>query len=126
VEVLASRVLLRPVDYQRSLAFYAATVGLPVYREFAGGTVFFLGGGYLELSGRGEPAPADDKLSLWLQVRDIDAEWSRLTALGVDAVEAPLDKPWGLREARLRDPDGVLLVLVEVPEEHPLRRDTRR
>jgi catechol 2,3-dioxygenase-like lactoylglutathione lyase family enzyme len=125
VEVLASRVLLRPVDYDRSRAFYAETLGLHIFREFAGGTVFFLGGGYLELSGTGAPPAAGDKISLWLQVRDVDGEWARLGTLGVDAVEAPVDKPWGLREARLRDPDGLLLVLVEVPDTHPLRRDSR-
>jgi catechol 2,3-dioxygenase-like lactoylglutathione lyase family enzyme len=125
VEVLASRVLLRPADFERSYAFYARTVGLHLFREFAGGAVFFLGGGYLELSGRAGPPAAADKISLWLQVRDVDAEWARLRALGVDEVEAPVDKSWGLREARLRDPDGVLLVLVEVPDAHPLRRDPR-
>ena len=125
MDVLASRVLLRPVDFDRTRAFYARTLGLHVFREFAGGAVFFLGGGYLELSGGGEPA-AGDKISLWLQVRDVDAEWDRLAAAGVDRVEAPVDKSWGLREARLRDPDGVLIVLVEVPEGHPLRRDPRR
>ncbi len=125
MDVLASRVLLRPADYDRSRAFYAQTLGLHIFREFAGGTVFFLGGGYLELSGAGAAPAAGDKTSLWLQVRDVDAEWARLAALGVEAVEAPVDKPWGLREARLRDPDGVLLVLVEVPDTHPLRRDPR-
>ena len=126
MDVLASRVLLRPGDFERSRAFYAGTLGLAVFREFAGGVVFFLGGGYLEVSGAGgPPAPSPDKLSLWLQVRDVDAEWERLAAAGVDRVEPPVDKPWGLREARLRDPDGVLLVLVQVPEGHPLRRDPR-
>ena len=125
MEVLASRVLLKPVDFARSCDFYAHTLGLHLFREYAGGAVFFLGGGYLELSGSGAPRASGDKISLWLQVRDIDAEWDRLEAAGVDQVEAPVDKAWGLREARLRDPDGVLLVLVQVPEGHPLRRDSR-
>jgi hypothetical protein len=34
-------------------------------------------------------------------------------------------EPWGLVEAWLADPDGVRLVLVEVPADHPLRRDPR-
>lgn len=126
VDVLAARVLLRPVDFDRSVAFYGQTLGLHLFREFSGGAVFFMGGGYLELSGRDGPAAAEgDKTSLWLQVPDVDAEWERLSGLGVDEVEAPVDKPWGLREARLRDPDGVLLVLVQVPADHPLRRDRR-
>jgi catechol 2,3-dioxygenase-like lactoylglutathione lyase family enzyme len=121
VEVLQSRVLYRPVDYGRSVAFYRDTVGLHIYREWVTGTVFFLGGGLLELSRSAGPL-TDDKLSLWLHVRDVDAEFARLRAEGVEVVEAPVTEPWGLREARVRDPDGLLLVLVEVLPDHPMRR----
>jgi hypothetical protein len=31
-------------------------------------------------------------------------------------------KPWGLREMTVRDPDGLTLIFVEVPPEHPRRR----
>ena len=118
--MLQSRVLYRPVDYERSVAFYRDVVGLHTFREWATGTVFFLGGGLLEISRSADPVN-DDKLSLWLQVRDLDSEFARLQAAGVTVVEAPVDEPWGLREARLRDPDGLLLVLVEIPPEHPMR-----
>lgn len=128
MEVLSSRVLLRPADFERSRRFYVDVVGLRVYREFGSGdhrgVVLFTGGGFLELSGRA-PEPAGEKLSLWWQVPDVDAEHERLAAAGVEVVERPVVKPWGLREARLRDPDGLLLVLVQVPEDHPLRRDVR-
>jgi len=128
VEVLASRVLLNPTDFDRSFEFYNRTLGLYIFREWGRGATrgaaFFLGGGYLELSGRA-PAPVDGNVGLWLQVRDVDDEHERLAAAGVDVVEPPVDKPWGLREARVRDPDGLLLVLVQVPDDHPLRRDTR-
>jgi catechol 2,3-dioxygenase-like lactoylglutathione lyase family enzyme len=121
VEVLQSRVLYRPVHYQRSVAFYRDVLGLAIFREWASGTVFFLGGGLLELSRSAGPV-SDDKFSLWLQVRDVDAEFDRLAALGVEVVEAPVDEPWGLREGRIRDPDGLMLVIVEVLPDHPLRR----
>ena len=121
MEVLQSRVLYRPVHYSDTVAFYRDVVGLHTYREWGTGTVFFLGGGLLEISGSAGPVTGD-KLSLWLQVRDVDAEFARLQAAGVTVVEEPVDKPWGLREARLRDPDGLLLVLVEIPPEHPMRR----
>ncbi|HTC81159.1 MAG TPA: VOC family protein [Acidimicrobiia bacterium] len=121
MEVLQSRVLYRPVDYERSVAFYRDVLGLHIYREWATGTVFFLGGGLLELSRSADPV-TDDKLSLWLQVRDVDAEFARLNSAGVTVVEAPVDEPWGLREARVRDPDGLMLVLVEIPPDHPMRR----
>lgn len=121
MEVLQSRVLLRPVDYDRSIAFYRDVVGLHIYREWATGTVFFLGGGLLELSRSAGPV-TDDKISLWLHVRHVDAEFARLAAEGVTVVEAPVDQPWGLREGRLRDPDGLMLVLIEVLPDHPMRR----
>ena len=121
MEVLQSRVLLRPVDYERSVAFYRDVLGLHTYREWVTGTVLFLGGGLLELSRSAGPV-VDDKISLWLQVRDVDAEFDRLAAAGVEVVEPPVDEPWGLREARVRDPDGLMLVLVEIPPDHPMRR----
>ena len=121
MEVLQSRVLYRPVDYETSVAFYRDVVGLHVFREWGSGTVFFLGGGLLELSRSAGPV-SGDKLSLWLHVRDVDAEFARLAAAGVEIVEAPVDEPWGLREARIRDPDGLVLVLVEIPPSHPMRR----
>ncbi|MCA9529359.1 MAG: VOC family protein [Myxococcales bacterium] len=130
MEVLSSRVLIRPRDFAASARFYRETVGLAVYREFGSrGLVFFAGGGFLELSGERGPAPGgatQTPFALWLQVRDVRAEHARLAALGVPVDEPPVRKPWGLVEARLRDPDGLLLVLVEIPDDHPLRRDTRR
>ena len=124
MEVLSSRVLLRPTDFEQSFRFYAEILGLHIYREWvsgsARGVVFFLGGGFLELSGSSE-APCSEKVSLWLQVRDVNAVGRELENSGVDIVEAPVDKPWGLREMRVQDPDGVRLVIVEVPEDHPLR-----
>ena len=50
----------------------------------------------------------------------MDAVGHELEEAGVDIIELPTDKPWGLREMRIGDPDG--LRIVEVPEDHPLRR----
>lgn len=125
MEVLSSRVLLRPVDLERSLAFYGETLGLAVYREFGAGSqrgvVFFAGGGFLEVSGRA-PGPAGPNVALWLQVRDVDAVHADLVARGVGILRSPVLEPWGLRELWIEDPDGVRIALIEVPEEHPLRR----
>lgn len=127
MEVLSSRVLLRPTHPERSRAFYGDVLGLAVYREFGPpehrGVVYFLGNGLLEVSGRSEEPPRG--MSLWVQVRDLDAEHDRLAAAGVPVRRAPRVEPWGLREMWIEDPDGVRIVLVEVPEDHPLRRDAR-
>ena len=122
--MLSSRVLLRPANFERSFRFYTQTLDLHVYREWGSGStrgvVFFLGGGFLELSGTSD-APSSEKVSLWLQVRDVDAVGHELDEAGVAIVEPPIDKPWGLREMRVQDPDGVKLIIVEVPKDHPLR-----
>jgi predicted enzyme related to lactoylglutathione lyase len=123
--VLSSRVLLRPKDFERSFRFYAESLGLHVYREWNSGStrgvVFFLGGGFLELSGSSRTG-SSESVGLWLQVRDVDAVGREPQEAGVDIIELPTDKPWGLREMQIRDPDGLRIVIVEVPETHPLRR----
>ena len=124
IEVLSSRVLLRPTDLARSQRFYGQTLGLAIYREFGDGpsrgVVYFLGGGFLEVSGRADASGS--QVQLWLQVRDVDAVHTELTSAGVDILRPPLDEPWGLREMWIADPDGIRIVIVEVPDEHPLRR----
>jgi predicted enzyme related to lactoylglutathione lyase len=125
VEVLSSRVLLHPVDFERSRRFYADTLGLPIFREFGEGVitgvVFFLGIGFLELSGHAD-APAGPNVALWLQVRDVRATHETLCAAGAPIVTPPARQPWGLVEMWIEDPDGVRIAVIEVPEDHPLRR----
>lgn len=125
LEVLSSRVLLRPVDLDRSVAFYRDTLGLPIFREFGEppyyGVVFFTGNGLLELSGRSDSPPGDN-IELWFQVRDVDATHTQLDAAGVTILREPRTEPWGLREMWIADPDGVRIAVVEVPPDHPLRK----
>jgi catechol 2,3-dioxygenase-like lactoylglutathione lyase family enzyme len=128
MEVLGSRILLRPSQPERSRRFYRDTLGLAVYREFGPpddpGLVFFLGGGFLEISGRSTSAPGNG-LAIWIQVRDVVAEYRRLLDEGVSVVREPRQEAWGLVELWIEGPDGVPIVLVEVPQDHPLRRDKR-
>jgi predicted enzyme related to lactoylglutathione lyase len=127
MDVLSSRVLLRPSDPARSRAFYGDVLGLAVYREFGPpehrGVVFFLGNGLLEVSGQADAAPRG--LALWLQVRDLAAEHARLVTAGAPVLRPPQREAWGLDEMWIADPDGVRIVLVEIPADHPLRRDQR-
>ena len=128
VEVLSSRILLRPSDLGRSRHFYRDVLGLAIYREFGSptdpGVVFFLGPGLLEISGHSAGA-AGQSVMIWLQVRDVQAEHERLAAAGVRILREPVVEPWGLTEMWIEDPDGVRIVVVEVPADHPLRRDPR-
>ncbi|HEU5474486.1 MAG TPA: VOC family protein [Actinophytocola sp.] len=124
MEFLSSRVLLRPRDRDRSVAFYRDVLGLAVYREFPGGTVFFTGTGLLEVSGKGEAGPGPD-VGLWLQVRDLAGTAAELARRQVPVLREPREEPWGLHEMWISDPDGLRIVLVEIPEDHPLRRDQR-
>lgn len=128
MDVLSSRVLLRPVDPERSRSFYRDVLGLAVHREFGPtetpSTVFYLGNGLLEVSGRSE-ATEVPALSLWLQVRDVEAEYTRVVERGAEGLRPPQKEFWGLVEAWICDPDGVRIVLVQIPEDHPLRRDQR-
>jgi catechol 2,3-dioxygenase-like lactoylglutathione lyase family enzyme len=120
MEVLSSRILLRPKNFTATAHFYRDVLGLHVYREFGSGVVFFLGGGYLEVSRQSDEG-SGGKLELWMQVRDVDCVHAELAELAVEILEPPADKPWGLREMRIRDPDGVGIYVVQVPDDHPLR-----
>lgn len=129
MHVLQSRVLIRPADFDRSVAFYEQALGLVRYREWGSaphrGVVYFLGGGYLELAETAAPAGGDHRLRLWLQVADAGEAHRELLTAGVAVVHPPRSMPWGLIEMPVVDPDGLELVIVQTPDDHPLRRDVR-
>jgi predicted enzyme related to lactoylglutathione lyase len=125
MDVLSSRILLRPTDLERSRAFYRDVLGLGIYREFGTGdhrgTVFFLGGGFLEVSAGSPVAPDPAPVQLWMQVRDLAAAHKELVDRGATIVREPRREPWGLDEMWIADPDGLRICVVEVPEDHPIR-----
>src|SRR5699024_9224995 len=107
------------------------TLGLAIFREVGPpenpGSVFLCGNGLLELSGHAAETAgaAVPHLSLWLQVGDVAAEYDRLEHEGATTLRGPKTEPWELIEAWIADPDGLQIVLVEIPQDHPLRRDQR-
>jgi catechol 2,3-dioxygenase-like lactoylglutathione lyase family enzyme len=135
MEILASRVLFRPADYQRSLTFYRDVLGLAIAREYGSGTVFYAGQSLIELAGHGRQEQSDARHAdgtptpfpgaLWLQVRDVYATQAELESRSVPIAREAKREPWGLHELHVTDPDGVTLIFVQVPETHPLRRDDR-
>ena len=129
MQVLAARILLRPADMDVAIEFYEHGVGLVRFREWGTaphrGVVYFLGGGYLELTETpaGAPTPPPPAgVRLWLQVADLTAARAELSSAGVAISAEPERKPWGLLEMTVFDPDGVELVFIETPPDHPLRR----
>jgi catechol 2,3-dioxygenase-like lactoylglutathione lyase family enzyme len=127
MEILASRMLFRPTDYQRSLRFYRDEIGLAIAREYGAGTVFYAGQSLIELAGHGAPDHRAGPFpgALWLQVRDITMTQAELESRGVAITREARHEPWGLHEMHVTDPDGVTLIFVQIPANHPLRRDFR-
>jgi uncharacterized glyoxalase superfamily protein PhnB len=41
-----------------------------------------------------------------LEVDDVDATCAMLTARGVELLNGPMDRPWGIRTASFMDPAG--------------------
>ena len=89
MEVLSSRVLLSPLDFDRSRRWYTDVLGLRIYREYgADGR----GHGHrpvprrrLPRADQRRPGTSDEDdvpMTLWLQVPDVDAEHDRLVGDG--------------------------------------------
>lgn len=77
-------------------------------------------GGELHFFHCPEVDPLRSAFSCYLEVQDVDAvyaEWAPHvpTGPGHQALTAPQDKPWGLREMSFVDPDGTLLRLASRP-----------
>ena len=128
MDVLCSRTIIQSSDLERSLAFYGGALGLAVAREFGSGpsrgVVYFAGSGFVEVV-QGSGPTGGGSVALWLQVRSVDTTVADLVARGVTLARPPALEPWGLIEAWIDDPDGLRIHVVEVPPDHPLRRDLR-
>ena len=105
-------------DLERSLGFYRDLLGGTVTYEFAApdGTPGYVGMdiGVSHLGIGYDPGLVDvpgRRMSLWVYVDDCDATVERLRDAGVDVVAEPADQPWGERIARVRDPDGIEVIV---------------
>lgn len=128
MEVLTCRILLRSPDPEALQHFYRHQLRLAVAREYPGGLVFHAGNGLIEIPGHMSTditPTVEPSGALWLQVRDAVAVERELRAAHVTIEREPVTEPWGLVEMHVRDPDGRLLIVVEVPTTHPLRLDNR-
>jgi catechol 2,3-dioxygenase-like lactoylglutathione lyase family enzyme len=63
-------------------------------------------------------AESGSRFQLTIWVEDTDAVVSELKAHGVDLLNGPIDRKWGLRTAAFADPDGhIWEVAAKIPED---------
>jgi len=103
-------------DLNLLLPFYRDLLGLPIAIQIPGfvvlgklGAATLALGTHSEVHGRNTD-PARHMVAL--ETDDVDAEWKRLRAAGVEFIEDPADSGQ-LRIATLRDPEGNLVQLLQ-------------
>jgi methylmalonyl-CoA/ethylmalonyl-CoA epimerase len=124
--VLELRVALTTGDYERLLRFYTAGLGMEpaaLWTSERGHAVLLeLGRGTVEIFDEGHAAEVDDievgrrvsgPVRFALQVPDLEAALERLKAQGATIVHGPVVTPWGDRNARVADPDGMQVTLFQ-------------
>ena len=104
-------------DLEAAKRFYREVFQLPVTFEDENSTVFRFGETVVNLlnaseaPGLVEPATvatqdAGVRFQFTLDVDDVDAMCEELKGRGVDLLNGPMDRPWGIRTASFRDPGG--------------------
>jgi catechol 2,3-dioxygenase-like lactoylglutathione lyase family enzyme len=112
-----SAITLFVEDLAAAKRFYREVFGLPVVFEDDNSAVFSFGNTIINLLTDAaaheliEPAvvagrEAGSRLQLTIQVDDVDALCAELVARGVQLLNGPMDRPWGVRTASFRDPGG--------------------
>ncbi len=104
-------------DLAPAKRFYQEVFGLPIMFEDDDSAVFDFGNTIINLlkttAAREliEPAvvasrEAGSRLQLTIQVEDVDAMCAELATRGVELLNGPMDRPWGVRTASFSDPGG--------------------
>ena len=96
MDVLRSRILLRPGDLDRSRRFYRDVMAWPFTgssaRRAIPGWCSSSARGLLEVSGHAVGSPGRSVM-IWIQVRDIHAAHARLAAAAVRIIRDPATEP---------------------------------
>jgi lactoylglutathione lyase len=102
-------------DFARARDFYQNVMGLEYKHGEDGVDAYFeLGPDGLLLISHDLLSPADvdhepargARSVIAAPVEDVDAAYGELRAKGVEFIRAPEDRPWGLRCAHFKDPEG--------------------
>ena len=106
-------------NLEKTKEFYQKVFGLPIYFEDANSAVFKFGGTLVNLlriteaNKLIEPAKVANRESgsrfqFTISVDDVDAMCAELASRGVELLNGPMDRPWGIRTASFTDPAGYI------------------
>jgi len=106
-------------DLQRSKEFYQRVFGLPIHFEDSNSAVFKFGDTLINLLNITEaneliePAKVANRENghrfvFTIGVDDVDAMCAELVSRGVELLNEPMDRPWGIRTASFMDPAGYI------------------
>jgi len=104
-------------DLDSAKSFYEEVFELPIHYEDKNSAVFKFGATLINLlkateaPGLIEPASVADpdagvRFQFTLGVDDVDSMSEELQRRGVELLNGPMNRPWGLRTASFRDPGG--------------------
>jgi catechol 2,3-dioxygenase-like lactoylglutathione lyase family enzyme len=127
--VLELRVALTTSQYERLVQFYCDGLGLEPAQLWTNdedrAVILDMGRATLEIFDEGHAQIIDEieagrrvsgAIRFALQVPDLDAALERVLAHGATLVHPPIVTPWGHRNVRLQDPDGMQITLFQVLE----------
>jgi catechol 2,3-dioxygenase-like lactoylglutathione lyase family enzyme len=112
-----SNITLFVEDLAATKQFYQEVFGLPVRFEDDDSAVFNFGNTLVNLlkttavpeliePATIAPPDAGARFQLTIDVDDVDAMCAELAKTGVELLNGPMDRPWGIRTASFRDPAG--------------------
>ena len=112
-----STITLFVEDLAAAKRFYQEVFGLPVVFEDDDSAVFDFGNTLVNLlvtsagpelvdPARVAAQAAGVRLQLTIEVADVDAMCAELAKRGVELLNGPMDRRWGVRTATFRDPGG--------------------
>ena len=104
-------------NLEQAKEFYQNTFGLPIDYEDSNSAVFKFGDTLVNLlriteaTGLIDPAKVADREAgarymFTIMVEDVDAMCAELVGRGVQLLNGPMDRPWGIRTASFMDPAG--------------------
>lgn len=124
--ILEMRVALTASDYERLVKFYCAGLGLEpaaIWNNGDGKAMMLdMGHATLELFDEAQARLIDSleagrrlsgQVRLALKVPDLNEAIERLLAHGATLVHEPVTTPWGDRNVRMQDPDGMQVTLFQ-------------